>query len=67
MLIKSDTPYIKLQMIKKSHLINFRVWLQSCLCTNMFQRDIHISPPTLKVCDIKKTSSLAMMKCRYRF
>ena len=32
----------------------------------MFQRGIHISPPTLKMCDIiKKTSSVATMKCQY--
>jgi hypothetical protein len=32
----------------------------------MFQRGINISPPTLKMCDIiKKTGSLATMKCLY--
>ena len=31
----------------------------------MLQRSIHISPPTLKMCDIiKKTNPLAMMKCQ---
>jgi len=64
-LLKFDTPYFKLQMIKKSHLISFQIWFQSCLCTNVFQRGVHISPPTLKMCDIKKTTSLAMMNCQY--